>query len=67
MMSRLTPTVQGPSGVICEPVKTINLCIHLYIFMYRVRGAIVNSEEFASAFNCKEGSSMNPKDKFELW
>ncbi|CAI8048836.1 Endothelin-converting enzyme 1, partial [Geodia barretti] len=34
---------------------------------FRVIGAIVNSKEFPEAFQCKEGSAMNPEDKCELW
>ena len=32
-----------------------------------VVGAVVNSQEFAEAFQCKEDSAMNPKNKCELW
>ena len=34
---------------------------------YRVVGAVSNSEEFASVFNCKAGDPMNPTDKCDLW
>ena len=35
--------------------------------LHRVIGAIVNSRDFSEAFQCKEGSAMNPEDKCELW
>ena len=35
--------------------------------IFRVKGAMVNSKEFAKAFNCKLGDNMNPRDKCEVW
>uniref|UniRef100_A0A0K0FQA0 Phosphate-regulating neutral endopeptidase (inferred by orthology to a human protein) n=1 Tax=Strongyloides venezuelensis TaxID=75913 RepID=A0A0K0FQA0_STRVS len=33
----------------------------------RVTKTLANYESFAKAFNCKVGSSMNPKDKCKVW
>uniref|UniRef100_A0A0N4Z7I9 Peptidase_M13 domain-containing protein n=1 Tax=Parastrongyloides trichosuri TaxID=131310 RepID=A0A0N4Z7I9_PARTI len=33
----------------------------------RIENTLKNQEGFAKAFNCKEGSKMNPKDKCEVW
>ncbi len=37
------------------------------VHIHRVIGPMVNNADFASAFNCPEGSPMNPKDKCLLW
>ena len=57
----------------CTPMKHA-LSLNLFVFIlnyivlyYRVVGAVANSREFAEAFECKEGSPMNPEDKCELW
>jgi putative endopeptidase len=34
---------------------------------YRVNGALSNQPEFADAFQCKEGTAMNPKNSCEVW
>ena len=35
--------------------------------MYRVRGPLSNSREFAAQFACAPGTPMNPRDKCEVW
>eukprot|EP01090_Pellita_catalonica_P017027 TRINITY_DN5052_c0_g1_i1.p1 TRINITY_DN5052_c0_g1~~TRINITY_DN5052_c0_g1_i1.p1 ORF type:complete len:574 (-),score=81.20 TRINITY_DN5052_c0_g1_i1:36-1736(-) len=34
---------------------------------FRVLGPVSNSEEFASTFQCKKGTKMNPEKKCKLW
>ncbi|XP_076451830.1 neprilysin-2-like isoform X2 [Babylonia areolata] len=34
---------------------------------FRVKGTLQNSMDFAEAFNCPEGSAMNPKAKCKVW
>ncbi|KAF9292675.1 hypothetical protein BGZ88_006273 [Linnemannia elongata] len=34
---------------------------------WRINGVVQNSPEFASAFQCKVGSAMNPEKKCEVW
>jgi hypothetical protein len=35
--------------------------------VWRIRGVVQNSPEFAEAFQCKKGSPMNPAKKCEVW
>ncbi|KAF9904456.1 hypothetical protein EC991_002674 [Linnemannia zychae] len=35
--------------------------------VWRIRGVVQNSPEFAKAFQCKKGSPMNPVKKCEVW
>lgn len=34
---------------------------------WRVNGSLMNTTDFAAAFNCAEGTPMNPKDSCEVW
>ena len=34
---------------------------------FRIKGPLVNSKEFALAYQCKSKSPMNPVDKCEVW
>jgi len=34
---------------------------------FRINGVVQNSKQFATAFNCKENSKMNPKNKCRVW
>ena len=38
-----------------------------YPFPLRVQGTMMNSEEFAEAFSCVRGSTMNPVEKCNVW
>ncbi|XP_028391179.1 membrane metallo-endopeptidase-like 1 [Dendronephthya gigantea] len=38
-----------------------------YPFPLRVQGAMLNSEEFADAFSCAPGTTMNPIEKCKVW
>lgn len=35
--------------------------------MYRVNVVVGNTPQFAEAFNCKDGSKMNPKQRCSVW
>ncbi|HHH27728.1 MAG TPA: M13 family peptidase [Polyangiaceae bacterium] len=34
---------------------------------WRVNGSLMNTPDFAAAFNCAEGTPMNPKNRCEVW
>ena len=46
--------------------NTIEVDPHTFA-KYRVIGALTNSNEFASAFNCPLNSPMNPPEKCRIW
>ncbi|XP_064641237.1 endothelin-converting enzyme 1-like [Lineus longissimus] len=35
--------------------------------MARVKGLVMNTDDFSSAFQCPKGSPMNPTEKCQLW
>jgi len=39
---------------------------HLYLY-FRARLPLANSDDFAKAYSCPLGSTMNPKHKCAVW
>lgn len=60
--------------LICPPSFTapvslmlLRLWLTIVSFCYRTKGSVMNFPEFAKAFNCRTGSSMNPVHKCTVW